>query len=88
MKALLTMVLIAVALPAVAEPSSQLVTLVENKMRKYDVQADVSRYDSATVARLYSILQADDDYYQVNLQLRTQIEKAEAALATGTEIKQ
>ncbi|MDF0602678.1 hypothetical protein P1J78_18215 [Psychromarinibacter sp. C21-152] len=68
---------LAAAAPAAADPSPQLVALVQQRIERYGLDVDVSLFDTATVARLYGILnENDDDYFRKRQKLKTALRNA------------
>ncbi len=50
-----------IAFSASADPNPQLVAIVESGLAQYGLHADVSKFATSTVARLYTTLSSSDD---------------------------
>lgn len=83
MKSIFSATVLAIALaaaaPALAQPNPQLVLQVQQGIERYDIEADVSQYDTHTVASLWSILNGGKPYLTTRRELQTELRKANAA---------
>ncbi len=50
-----------IAVSASADPNPKLVAIVESGLAKYGLHADVSKFATSTVARLYMTMSSTDD---------------------------
>ena len=59
-----------IAVSASADPNPQLVASVESGLAKYGLHADVSKFDTHTVARLHMTLSSMEDYIDTRRELK------------------
>ncbi len=77
MKQLILVLALALAAPAAADPNPQLVRSIENGLKRYGLEADVSQFATSTVGALhFSLSDSSQGYFKKRHELQAILRNA------------